>query len=74
MGTGNINLEEYKKQAERDQAYVVLEVKSSEDLKKSVKLFKNLWKNKKSYSQIAFFICSKWGYIAINDELWYDKA
>jgi hypothetical protein len=51
-----------------------LEVKSSEDLKKSVKLFKNLWKNKKSYSQIAFFICSKWGYIAINDELWYDKA
>ena len=42
LGTGNINLEEYKKQAERDQAYVVLEIKSSEDLKKSVKLFKNL--------------------------------
>ncbi len=42
LGDGEINIRKFKQQAEKDGAYVVLEVKSSEDLRKSVKYFKNL--------------------------------
>lgn len=42
LGEGDIDLLEYKIEAEKANSYVVLEVKSSEDLKKSVEYFKKL--------------------------------
>ena len=42
LGTGNVDLKYYKELAIKNDAYVLLEVKSSEDLKKSVPLFKKI--------------------------------
>lgn len=42
LGTGSIDLKKYKSMAEDNDAYVLLEVKSSEDLKSSIPYFKSL--------------------------------
>ena len=42
LGDGNIDIKKFKSLAEKYNAYAVLEVKSSDDLKKSVPIFKNL--------------------------------
>jgi sugar phosphate isomerase/epimerase len=42
LGEGTIDISKFKREAEKNKAYVVLEVKSSEDLRKSVKYFNNL--------------------------------
>ncbi len=42
LGDGNVDLKYYKSLAEKNDAYVLLEVKSSDDLRKSVPYFKNL--------------------------------
>ena len=42
LGEGMIDISKFKRQAEKNNSYVVLEVKSSEDLQKSIKHFNSL--------------------------------